>query len=587
MPYNHTLFLENIEKYYELLPRLSEKISAMYMEHQELHEPLFAQILDAFSKGNQNLLQKDPTAWMQWGLKWWQESAELTQKQLKAFLSEAADESEIEAAPRDRRFRNELWYNNRFFDSMREHYQLTARIMDEYIAQADDDLPDREAELLRFYGKQWRDAISPTNWIFTNPEIWHHALDTNGQSLVDGVKNLLNDLERGRISMTPDNAFKVGKDIATTPGKVVFENELMQLIQYAPTTKQVQEVPLLIIPAWINKFYILDLRAQNSLVKWLADQGFTVFIISWTNPDAEHQNTAFDDYLTQGAQTAVETVLKITQQPSLHLAGYCLGGTLSACLASYLEKTGQIDKLTSITFLTTLLDFDKAGDLKVFIDEPQLEAMEQVLNKTGFLEGNQMAAIFNSLRPNELIWSFVINNYLMGKKPNAFDLLYWNGDVTRMPARMHMFYLRQMYLHNRLIKPNRLTLAGQEMDISNVNLPAYFLSTQEDHIAPWHATYAGAQQWKGETRFILAGSGHIAGVINPPAKQKYFWRYAKDLQLTPEKWLESSRSNPGSWWDDWAEWLRSHQPKRVDARECGSADYPPIEDAPGRYVHVK
>jgi polyhydroxyalkanoate synthase subunit PhaC len=386
--------------------------------------------------------------------------------------------------------------------------------------------------------------------------------------------------------MTDMEAFKLGENIAVSPGKVVFQNDLMQLIQYTPTTPQVLKRPLLIAPPWINKFYILDLRPKNSFVRWAVGQGHTVFVISWVNPDAQLAEKGFEDYMREGYLAALDAIEKATGEREVNAIGYCLGGTLLGSTLAYMAAKGD-DRIKTATFFVTMLDFAEAGELGVFIDEEQLRALEDKMNKRGYLEGSEMATTFNMLRANDLIWSFVVNNYLLGNEPFPFDLLYWNADSTRMPARMHSFYLRKMYQENLLAQPNAISLAGVPIDLRRIQVPAYFLSTREDHIAPWKSTYKGTQILSGPKRFVLAASGHIAGVVNPPEGGKYGHWVGTDLPPDPEAWLKGATEMAGSWWPDWQRWVVSHDKEMVPARKPGAGKLKAIEDAPGSYVRVK
>ena len=422
----------------------------------------------------------------------------------------------------DKRFSDPLWQENALFDFIKQSYLLTSHWVNGLVKNVEG-LDDKTAQKIAFYTKQMVDAASPTNFAMTNPAVLRETLATGGENLVKGLQNLLADLERGdghlSISMTDYKAFEVGKNLATTPGKVVFEDPLFQLIQYAPSTKTVFKVPLLIIPPWINKFYILDLQAKNSFIKWAVDQGHTVFIMSWANPGPDLVGTTFEDYMMAG-YTALKQIESLTTQPSANVIGYCIGGTALADLLAWLKAKKEEKRVTSATFFTTLMDFSEPGDLGVFIDEPQVSALEKKMAASGgFLDGRDMATTFNLLRSNDLIWSFVVNNYMMGKEPFPFDLLYWNSDFTRLPAKMHSFYLRSMYMNNLLIQKNGLTLGGVPIDLRTITTPSYWISTREDHIAPWRATYTATQLFAGEKTFLLAGSGHIAGIINPPEKQ--------------------------------------------------------------------
>ncbi|HEX6320446.1 MAG TPA: class I poly(R)-hydroxyalkanoic acid synthase, partial [Burkholderiales bacterium] len=411
---------------------------------------------------------------------------------------------------------------------------------------------------------------------------------SGGQNLVRGLNNLLSDLERGRgelrISMTDESAFKLGRNVATTPGKVVFQNDLMQLIQYLPTTQEVYRRPLVIIPPWINKYYILDLREKNSFIRWAVAQGHTVFVVSWVNPDARLAQKGFDDYMLEGAIGALDAVEQATGEREVNFIGYCLGGTLLGATLAYLaEKKDR--RVKSATFFVSLLDFSQPGELGVFIDEAQVANLEKKMNERGYLEGSEMASTFNMLRANDLVWSFVVNNYLLGKDPFPFDLLYWNADSTRMPARMHSFYLRNMYIKNLMGVPGGITLAGVPLDLSKVKIPAYFISTVEDHIAPWQTTYKGARYLGGPVRFVLGGSGHIAGIVNPPGAKKYHYWANEAFPASADEWFAGARQVPGSWWDDWQAWIDKHNADtpKVPARTPRDA----LEDAPGSYAMLR
>lgn len=496
-------------------------------------------------------------------------------------------EDYIAASPRDKRFRDEAWTQHPMFDYLKQSYLINARALQQSL-EAISGLDAHAVHKLSFFTRQLIDALSPSNFLVTNPEAMRMTLESNGATLVRGLEQLLKDIERGRISMTDESAFQLGRDLAATPGSVVYQNELMQLIQYAPATKQVHEVPLLLVPAWINKYYILDLKPENSLVKWLTEQGYTVFIISWVNPDEKLGRKSFDDYLKQGPLAALDVIEKISGCNKTAMMGYCLGGTLTAITLSYLKSIGQSKRVASATYLTTLIDFADAGDLRVFIDDTQLDALEARMSERGYLEGDEMATTFNMLRANDLIWANVVNNYLLGKQPFPFDLLYWNSDATRMPASMHTFYLRRMYQNNDLIKPGGISLLGEKINLSKIETPSYILATKEDHIAPWMATYAATQVYDGDVTFTLADSGHVAGVINPPAKKKYGYWTSTHLPPHPEAWLEETKEQPGSWWTHWNVWQSKRAGKKVPApKTLGSKKYKPIEKAPGSYAKVR
>lgn len=494
---------------------------------------------------------------------------------------------------RDRRFRDETWQQHPLFHTIKEIYCLNAESLLTAVGQVGE-MDPRSRQKLVFYMRQYVDALSPSNFILTNPEVLRETLERKGENLVEGFNHFLEDVSKGngnlQISMADFDAFEVGKTIACTPGKVMFENKLLQLIQYEPTTEQVYKRPLLMVPAWINKFYIMDLQAKNSYVKWLVDQGYTVFIVSWINPDGTYRDVTMDEYLTDGLLEALDAVKRITGEPDVNMIGYCLGGSMLTVLMSYLEQKGQAERIHSATLLTTLLDFSEPGEMGVFIDDEQVTALEEKMQREGLLEGKDMMLTFNLLRANELIWSFFINNYLMGKEPFPFDLLYWNADATNIPAATHSMYLRRFYLENKLTRSGELKMGGVPVDLSQVKTPIYFLSCYDDHIAPWKSTYRGRKLVGGASRFVLAGSGHVAGVINPPAKEKYcYWTHDSKPDTTgnPDTWLTSADQHTGSWWPDWAKWNRQFAGDKVKARVPGEGKIKPIEAAPGRYVKVR
>ena len=492
-----------------------------------------------------------------------------------------------EPAKGDSRFKDEDWDSNFLFDFVKQSYLIAARQIQHAVANVDG-LPEESQKKVAFFTRQYVDALAPSNFILTNPQVLRETVSSGGQNLVKGLNNLLADIEKGegqlRISMTDESAFQLGKNVATTPGKVVFQTDLMQLIQFSPTTREVYRRPLVIIPPWINKYYILDLRERNSFIKWATDQGHTVFVLSWVNPDARLAQKGFDDYMLEGTLAALDAVEQATGERKINFIGYCLGGTLLGCTLAWLAAKGE-DRVGCSTYFVSLLDFSAPGELGVFIDEQQVQALERKMNERGYLEGSEMAGTLNLLRANDLVWSFVINNYLLGKDPFPFDLLYWNSDSTRMPARMHSFYLRNMYMKNLLGTPGGITLAGVPIELSKVKLPAYFISTVEDHIAPWKTTYRGARYLGGPVRFVLGGSGHIAGIVNPPAAKKYHYWTNEALPETPEQWFEGATQHPGSWWDDWQAWMDARNAgEKVPARVPGDGKLKVLEDAPGSYV---
>tara|TARA_R110002110_G_scaffold122424_4_gene298628 strand:+ start:4566 stop:6380 length:1815 start_codon:yes stop_codon:yes gene_type:complete len=518
----------------------------------------------------------------------WQDYMDLWQSTARRMMGDTSGEM-IEPGRDDRRFRDEMWNENEVFDYIKQSYLLSARWIQDVVRDVDG-LDDKTAAKVDFYTRQFVDALAPTNFVMTNPEVLRTTLESGGENLINGLNNLLSDLEDGkgklRIKMTDQDAFDVGENIAVTPGKVVFQNDLMQLLQYTPSTEKVAKTPLMIIPPWINKFYILDLREKNSFIKWAVGEGHTVFVVSWVNPDGSLRDKSFEDYMLEGPIAGLEAVEKATGVKKVNVIGYCLGGTLLASALSYM-KTKKIDRVASATFFTTMVDFSEAGELGVFIDETQLAHLEKKMDERGFLEGSEMATTFNMLRANDLIWSFVVNNYLLGKEPFPFDLLYWNSDSTRMPAAMHSFYLRRMYQENKLVEPGGIELCGVPIDLTSIDLPAYIISTREDHIAPWKSTYAATQLYKGPTRFVLAGSGHIAGIVNPPAANKYgYWTNNRKAR-SPDTWLKGATQHEGSWWSDWNEWVGKFAGGDVAARVPGDGKLKVIEDAPGSYVKVR
>ncbi len=490
--------------------------------------------------------------------------------------------------PGDKRFRDKEWQENQIFDFIKQSYLLTANWMQDTVAKVEG-VDDDTRKRVGFYTKQFADAIAPTNFILTNPEVLRATLQSNGENLVKGLDNLLDDIERGKGQLSirqSADAFEIGRNIATTPGKVIFRNELLELLQFDPATAEVYERPLLIFPPWINKFYILDLRPENSFIKWLVGQGYTVFVASWVNPDRRLAQKTFEDYMREGIFAALDAVADATGVKDPNVVGYCIGGTLLTATLGYMAATRD-ERVNSATFWAAQADFSEAGDLTVFVDEAQLEALRaQMQNAGGVLEGSKMATTFNMLRANDLIWSFVINNYMLGKQPMPFDLLYWNSDTTRMPEKTHLFYLRECYKENNLAK-GRMTLGGVKIDLSKVKVPVYLQSAKEDHIAPYRSIFKTTKLFKGPIRFILAGSGHIAGVINAPVAKKYqYWTNDK-LPDTVEQWLEGAKEHPGSWWPDWDKWLSKQSGKKIPARHPGDGKLKPLGDAPGDYVKVK
>jgi polyhydroxyalkanoate synthase len=494
----------------------------------------------------------------------------------------------IEAAPRDKRFKDPEWNSNQFFDFLKQAYLLTTKAAYEFVQEAKgvDDHTRKKAE---FYVQQISNALAPSNFILTNPEVLRETVASNADNLARGMAMFAEDMEAGRgtlrIRQSAAN-LEVGRDMAITPGKVIYQNELMQLIQYEPTTATVLRTPLLIVPPWINKYYILDLGPEKSYIKWCVDQGVTVFVISWVNPDKSLGERTFADYMKQGPLAAMDVIERVTGEMKVHTAGYCVGGTLLASTLAWLAEKRRV-RVTSATFFAAQVDFTYAGDLMVFVDEEQITALEREMRQSGILEGSKMANAFNMLRSNDLIWSYVVSNYLKGQPPAAFDLLHWNSDATRMPAANHSYYLRNCYLENRLSK-GTMVLDNTQLDLSKVKVPVYNLATREDHIAPAESVLFGSKFFGGPVKYVLSGSGHIAGVVNPPALKKYqYWTNDNLEAENIAEWMKGAVEHKGSWWPDWREWLGGLDPEEVPARKLQDGPLPAIEDAPGSYVRVR
>ncbi|OUD15514.1 PHA/PHB synthase family protein [Thioflexithrix psekupsensis] len=483
----------------------------------------------------------------------------------------------------DRRFSAKEWQENPVFDYLKQSYLMASKLLSDMAEHAH--LDEDNKKKLRFYTQYFIDAMSPTNFAATNPEVLKQAVETRGESLLEGLKNLLQDLEKGRITMTDETAFQLGKNLATTPGAVVYQNDLMQVIQYKPTTETVLDRPMLIVPPCINKFYILDLQPQNSFVKYCLDQGNTVFIISWFNPESKQSDYAWDDYISTGVIKALDVVKDITGAKKINTVSWCVGGTLLATALAVLHAQRKQSLVASATFFTTMLDFSDPGEIGVFIDENQVAQRENMLKHSGVLSGRDLATAFSMLRANDLIWSYVVNNYLKGQTPAPFDILYWNSDPTNLPARMYSYYLRNMYMENNLVKPNALTLCDVAIDLGKIKTPTYFLSTIDDHIAPWKTTFNGTTLLSGNIEFVLGASGHIAGVINPANKNKRNYWLGGELGKGADHWLATATSKPGSWWPHWDQWLKAQGGEQIPAlAQLGNNQYSVIEPAPGRYV---
>jgi polyhydroxyalkanoate synthase subunit PhaC len=582
----------------EWAQNLNQASQQMFRTVMEKHtEMLSSSSMDPFNIGSAYYdammsLWRNPAAAIDAQKQYFADSLKLWQYTTSRLMGAPdGDESQdpvIEPQKGDNRWRDEDWSQNIVFDYIKQSYLLSARCIEDTI-EGVEDLPDNDQKRLSFFTKQFIDAMAPTNYPTTNPEVVRATLENRGENLVSGLQNFVRDMEEGdgqlRIAMTDPDAFKLGENVATTPGKVVFQNQMFQLLQYSPSTDEVLKRPLLIVPPWINKFYILDLQEKNSMIKWLVDQGHTVFVVSWFNPTEEtEQDIEFENYMLDGIYAAMDAVEKATGESDLNIVGYCIGGTLLASTLAHMAEK-EDDRVKSATFFTALIDFSDAGDLSVFIDDAQISQLEESMGESGYLNGKSMSSAFNMLRSNDLIWSFYINNYLLGKDPTVFDLLYWNSDSTNMPAKMHSFYLRNMYLENNLCVPGGVTLDDVAIDVSKIEVPSYFISAKEDHIAPWKSTYDGAKLLGGKVRFVLCGSGHIAGIVNPPVKNKYgYWVGPQKLPENAEDWFEKTKQHEGSWWGDWHNWLTKQDSEKVSARQPGDGKLKAIEDAPGTYV---
>jgi len=495
----------------------------------------------------------------------------------------------VAADPNDKRFADPEWSSNQYFDFLKQAYLLTAHWAERLVKDASG-IDPHTRQKAEFYVKQIANAIAPSNFVLTNPELFRETLASNADNLVRGMHMLTEDIKAGhgdlKIRQSDPAMFEVGRNLALTPGKVIFQNELMQLIQYEATTPNVLKHPLLIVPPWINKFYILDLTPDKSYIKWCVDQGITVFVISWVNPDARQASKGFEDYMREGPLAALDVIEQVTGESKVHAVGYCVGGTLLAIALAYLAEKKQ-NRAISATLFTAQVDFTHAGDLMVFVDEERIAALEERMKERGYLEASKMATAFNLLRSNDLIWPYVVNNYLRGKKPFPFDILYWNSDATRLPAANHSFYLRKCYLDNTLTQ-GEMDIGGVTIDLHKIKVPIYNLATREDHIAPAKSVLEGSKYFGGPVKFVLAGSGHIAGVVNPPDKMKYqYWTNDEPIGSDLGKWIARAKTHPGSWWPDWLDWLNSHDATRVPARKIGGGKLKPIEDAPGSYVKMR
>jgi polyhydroxyalkanoate synthase len=577
-------FKDIAERSQKLLQEFSERYRSEGLEQPDpLH--LTQTFMDFTAK-----MLADPDKLLHAQMELWQQYMKLWQATTQRLMGQPA-EPVAEPVRGDKRFNDPAWKDEVVFDYLKQSYLLTARWLQGTVKEVEG-VDGKTAQKIEFYTRQFIDAMSPSNFAMTNPQVLKATVDSKGENLVKGLQNLLTDLERGKgrlaIRQTDMKAFKVGGNVATSPGKIIYQNELIQLIQYAPLTDEVHAMPLLIVPPWINKFYILDLKPQNSFIKWAAEAGYTVFVISWVNPDEKLSSLSFEDYMKLGPLSALGAIEQAIGERQVSAIGYCIGGTLMAATLAYMAARGD-DRIAACTFFTAQVDFTEPGELGVFIDEDQIAGVEQVMSKKGYLDGTEMATTFNMLRANDLIWSFVVNNYLMGKDPFPFDLLFWNADATRMPAAMHMYYLRNMYQKNLLVQPGGLVIDNVPIDLRRISIPVYIQAGKEDHIAPAKSVYKATQIFSGPARFMLAGSGHIAGVVNPPAAKKY-QHWLNETGKNPPtlaEWQAGATEHPGSWWNDWDKWLSEKSGGKVPARVPGAGGMPAIENAPGSYVKVR
>jgi poly[(R)-3-hydroxyalkanoate] polymerase subunit PhaC len=559
-----------------------------------MNNPIPLEYLTSFSQTSQALMQQLATGLLTRGdnltdFARFRELASVQQDYLQQmgalWMSSIMGTGSVQPAKGDRRFASDEWQKSPYHEFLKQSYLVNTRYVNDLIERAS--LDDKTRARMRFFARQILDALSPSNYLATNPQSIKRAMETGGDSLATGVRNLLEDLGKGRISMTDEQAFEVGRNLATTPGSVVFENELIQVIQYQPLTETVGARPLVLIPPSINKFYVLDLQPGNSFVRYAVEQGNTVFVVSWRNITADQGHLTWDNYLTEGIMRAIDVAREITEADKVNALGFCVGGTMLGCAAAVMASRNE-DKIESLTFLTTMLDFTNAGEIALLIDEQSLAAREQAIGAGGILPAQELAFVFSTLRGNDLIWPYVVGNYLEGRQPDAFDILYWNADSTNLPGPMYCWYVRNTYLENNLRNPGETTQCGVRVDLSAIDAATYVLASREDHIVPWQTAYRTTQLVSGDTRFVLAASGHIAGVINPAARNKRNYWSEGEQGKRAERWLETAREVPGSWWSDWSAWLRSHAGTPVRARtRLGSTAFPEIEPAPGRYVTVR
>jgi polyhydroxyalkanoate synthase len=579
------------------ITQTAQRVVADYLERQSRHAapeaPPSLEAVEGITRSFLELAQKliaNPGKVFEVQVAFWKDYWALWERTSRRMMGEEVLPV-ISPANGDRRFSDPQWAENAVFDFIKQSYLLAARSLHSTVVDASG-LDPKTAARVDFYTTQFVNALSPTNSVVLNPTVLKATLESGGENLVAGLANLMEDLETSKLGLEVKrqrkDALTLGKDLAATPGKVIFQNDLMQLIQYTPTTDTVHKRPILVVPPWINKYYVVDLSPPKSWVRWAVSEGFTVFCLSWVNPDERLAGKAFEDYLAEGPLAALDVIEEVTGEHEVAAVGYCLGGTLLACTLAYLAEK-QDRRITAATFFTTMIDFAEPGEVSVFIDEEQLQMLERQMNEKGYLDGSQMASAWALIRSNDVIWSFVVHKYLLGKDVPPLDLLFWGADPTRMPAKMHAYYLRNMYQHNRLREPGGLAMLGVPLDLGKVDVPAYFLSARDDYVAPWKANYAGARLLRGPVRFVLGGSGHIAGVINPVGSTFYGYSTNPDLPAEPDAWDAKAERHDGSWWPDWLAWVKPSSGKMVSAasRRPGEGKLPALEDAPGSYVTVR
>ena len=582
-------FAQNMAKVFEqaaIIARHMAERPRMTMQEAETQLTPMEQVSKTLGVVAQSYMN-DPQKLMEAQQQLWSSYGQLWQNAWAKVLGQTA-EPVASPARNDKRFKDKDWQENTVFDFLKQFYLISAGWAQDLVKNAEG-VDEHTRHKARFYVEQIANAVSPTNFGITNPEVLRATLSSNGANLIEGLKHLQEDMQTPdgtlRIKQTDMTAFEIGCNIAMTPGKVVFRNETFELIQYAPTRAETHEYPLIIFPPWINKFYILDLNAKKSFVKWAVDQGLTVFIVSWVNANEAQARKSFSDYMREGFLIAIQAALDATGAPRVNVIGYCIGGTLTAASLGWMAAHND-QRVNAATFFTTQVDFEKAGDLLVYVDEEQVKWIEGRMADKGYLPGTRMADAFNLLRSNDLIWSYVVNNYMLGKDPMPFDLLYWNADSTRMPAGVHSFYLRECYMANKLSQ-GKMVLDNVRIDLKKVKIPVYNLAAREDHIAPLASVFRVGRFMGGETRLVVSGSGHIAGVVNPPEANKYQYWTNDTGAPTLEEWLKGATEHPGSWWPDWANWIGEKSGPKVPAPTPGSGKLKVIEDAPGAYVRVK